>query len=110
MPGELVGRNGLHVTILVKNKHVANKPIPFKKAIAHVVGTHKKVGDTFLPVLVKGDLREFNQTLPYMHLHRIMPEFLAKLSEFDRSDIERVVSDKLKRLYIDSDRVALNCA
>ncbi|GAA3924758.1 hypothetical protein [Litoribacillus peritrichatus] len=110
LPGELVGRSGLHVTILVKNKHVANKPIPFKKAIAHVVGTHKKAGDTFLPVLVKGDLREFNQTLPYMHLHRIKPEFLAMLSEFDRSDIERVVSDKLKKLYIDSDRVALNAA
>jgi hypothetical protein len=108
LPGELVGRNGLQVTILVKNKQVSNKPIPFKKAIAHVVGTHRKAGDTFLPVLVKGDLREFNQTLPYLHLHRIRPEYLAMLSEFDRSDIRRVVSDKLKRLYVDSDRVALN--
>ncbi|WP_284382908.1 hypothetical protein [Litoribrevibacter albus] len=110
LPGELIGKSGLHVTVLVKNKHVSNKPVPFKKAIAHVVNSHKKVGDTFLPVLVKGDLREFNQKLPYMHLHRIRPDYLAKLSEFDRSDIQRVVSDKLKRLYVDSDRVVLNAA
>jgi hypothetical protein len=110
LPGELIGKNGLHVTVLVKNKHVTNKPVPFKKAIAHIVNTHKKAGEMFLPVLVKGDLREFNQKLPYMHLHKIRTDFLLKLSAFDRSDIQRVVSDKLKKLYVDSDQVVLNAA
>ena len=55
---------------------------------------------------MKGDLREFNDKLPCLHLHRLRLNQLDSLSELERSGIKSVITDKLMKLYQES--AALN--
>jgi hypothetical protein len=77
--------------------------MPFKAALAQIISQQKKVGDLFLPVLVKGDLREFNQQMPYLHLHRLQVARLTRLSSFERDDIQHTITRKLLLLYRQAD-------
>jgi hypothetical protein len=52
--------------------------------------------DPFLPVLVKGDLRELDIRTPYLQLHRICLPQLAKMSLFDRAGIMNAINKKLR--------------
>jgi hypothetical protein len=56
--------------------------------------------DPFLPVLVKGDLRGFEETWPVLHLHRVKLGELSDRSELDRTNIRNVVTEKLESLFI----------
>lgn len=49
----------------------------------------------FLPVLAKGDLREFKQTRPMLHLHRVVLSKIQKTSELEIRAIRKAVQDKL---------------
>lgn len=52
----------------------------------------------FLPVLMKGDLRELNQDTPCLHLHMLQLSYLPRLSAMEVADIQRVILDRLKEL------------
>jgi hypothetical protein len=75
----------------------------FKPALAQIISNQKKVGDLFLPVLMKGDLREFDQQMPYIHLHRLQLARLERLSSFERDDIQQTITRKLLTLYRQAD-------
>lgn len=64
-------------------------------------------GKTFLPLLQRGDLREFNQRTPYVHLHRLLPEKLDTLSAFDRGQLSGLILDRRRNLYLPHDQVKL---
>ena len=81
--------------------------MPFKPALAQIISNQKKIGDLFLPVLMKGDLREFDQQMPYIHLHRLQVQKLSRLSAFERSDIQQSITRKLLLLYRQAD--SLSC-
>lgn len=49
----------------------------------------------FLPVLAKGDLREFNQTMPILHLHRIVLSKITRHSELEVRTIRKSIQNKL---------------
>lgn len=49
----------------------------------------------FLPVLAKGDLREFKQSQPMLHLHRIVLNRIGKHSELEMRAVRKVIQDKL---------------
>ena len=68
------------------------------------------MGDEFLPLLVKGDLREFDQQLPYLHLHRLQLAKLPLLSNFEREDIRQSITRKLLLLYRQADSLCLQPA
>lgn len=53
----------------------------------------------FLPVLTKGDLREFSPSLPMLHLHRIMLSKLVGLSEMEIRAMRKVIQDNLIRHF-----------
>ena len=53
----------------------------------------------FLPVLAKGDLREFKQSRPMLHLHRIVLSRIDKNSEMESRAIRKVIQDKLIRHF-----------
>ena len=63
------------------------------------------MNDPFLPVLAKGDLREFEQSWPVMHLHRVKPNVLNQLSDLDRSSLANVITEKLESLFLEQNKI-----
>lgn len=53
----------------------------------------------FLPVLTKGDLREFKQNTPILHLHRIVLHKITKHSELEVRAICKVIQGRLIRHF-----------
>ena len=102
VPGELIGRSGLYVTNLLKDRRMGPRQIPFEKGMRKIM-TRRPGDDPFLPVLAKGDLREFEQRWPVLHLHRIELSKLMDRSALERKGIQDVVMEKIEELF-DSQR------
>lgn len=107
LPGVVLGKPGLLLTTMFKEGGPAPKTMPFKQALAQIISSQKKAGDVFLPIMMKGDLREFNQQMPYIHLHRLQVSRLTRLSTFERDDIQQTITRKLLTLYRQAD--SLSC-
>lgn len=107
LPGVVLSKRGLLLTAQMKDGTPAPKTMPFKQALAQIISNQKKINDVFLPVLIKGDLREFNQKMPYIHLHRLQVQKLTRLSSFERQDIQQSITRKLLALYREAD--SLDC-
>ena len=105
IPGVVNGKPGLLLTTLMKEGGPAPKTMPFKPALAQIISSQRKIGDEFLPILMKGDLREFDQQMPYLHLHRLQVDKLLRVSSFERSDIQHTFTKKLMALYRDADKL-----
>ncbi|PAU55283.1 hypothetical protein BZL41_21195 [Pseudomonas sp. PIC25] len=103
LPGLVAGKPGLLLTTQSKEGGPTPKTMPFKQALAQIISNQKKIGDVFLPILMKGDLREFDQRTPYLHLHRLQVHKLTHLSEFERDDIQDTITRKLLLLYRQAD-------
>jgi hypothetical protein len=99
IPGETIGKQGLYLVVRYKNKRVSPAPIPFEQALQKMLQSQKSA-DPFLPILIKGDLREFNAGTPCMPLHRIKVNELTSLSEFERRGIQKSIADKLHDLLV----------
>ncbi len=107
LPGVVLDKPGLLLTTLIKDGGPAPKTMAFKAALAQIISNQKKSGDLFLPILIKGDLREFDQQMPYLHLHRLQIARLDRLSAFERDDIQSTITRKLLMLYRQAD--GLSC-
>ncbi|PAV47569.1 hypothetical protein CK486_13600 [Pseudomonas sp. HAR-UPW-AIA-41] len=105
IPGVVNGKPGLMLSTVMKEGGPTPKTMPFKQALAQIISSQRKIGDEFLPILMKGDLREFDQQMPYLHLHRLQVEKLLRLSSFERSDIQHTITKKLMALYRDADKL-----
>lgn len=103
LPGMVDGKPGLLLSSQMSSGGLAPRSMPFKPALAQIISNQKKVGDVFLPVLMKGDLREFDQQTPYLHLHRLQLARLERLSTFERDDIQQTITRKLLMLYRQAD-------
>jgi hypothetical protein len=103
----VLGKPGLLLTTQIRDGGPAPKTMPFKPALAQIISNQKKIGDVFLPILMKGDLREFDQSMPYIHLHRLQVQRLTLLSSFERDDIQQTITRKLLTLYRQAD--SLGC-
>lgn len=101
IPGNLINKSGLYLVISHKDKNVRSVPIPFQEGIRQIL-RRTNSGDPFLPVLMKGDLRELNQQLPCLHLHRLRIKALHNMSDLDRESIRTIITNKLMQLYQDS--------
>ncbi len=53
----------------------------------------------FLPILVKGDLREYEARMPSLHLHRINPARLSAHSLLSLNAIKGAIADHLIGLF-----------
>ena len=106
IPGDLIGKEGLYLVISHKDKNVRSVPIPFKEGVRQIL-RRSNSSDPFLPVLMKGDLREFNDKLPCLHLHRLRLSQLSGLSDLEKESIRSVVTDKLMQLYQESSSMCL---
>jgi hypothetical protein len=104
LPGQFQDHKGLLLARLGSNGEMLQAR-PFKSALAQIISKLKQSGDVFLPVLVKGDLREFDQRMPYLHLHRLQLVNLPHLSAFERNDLQQTVTRKLLMLYRQADQL-----
>lgn len=98
LPGELVGREGLHIRIPFTNRKA--RIVPLASGLRAVMRACEKNDDYFLPVITKGDLRAFRQDLPTLHLHRFRPSRLENASEFDAKGMRKAILYRLMP-YID---------
>jgi hypothetical protein len=101
IPGNLIGKKGLYLVISHKDKKIRSVPIPFQEGMRQIL-RRSHSDDPFLPILMKGDLRQFNDKLPCLHLHRLRLNKLDSMSELERSGIKSVITDKLMKLYQES--------
>ena len=99
IPGELIDREGLFLANVKEDRSLGNRQIPFETGMRAIMANRPE-DDPFLPVLAKGDLREFDDSWPVMHLHRVKPKVLAEISELDRSSLGGVISEKLESLFV----------
>ncbi|MCZ6642897.1 MAG: hypothetical protein O7F71_15070, partial [Gammaproteobacteria bacterium] len=103
VPGQLLNRQGLFLANIDENRNLGNRQIPFEAGIRAIMNK-RPADDPFLPVLAKGDLREFEQSWPVMHLHRVKPKVLAKLSDLDRNSLANVITEKLESLFLEQNK------
>jgi len=99
IPGELIGKSGLLLANVKKDRSLGERRIPFESGM-QTIAKSRPEDDPFLPVLAKGDLRHFEESWPVLHLHRIKLPDLPEHSELDRINIRNVVLEKLESLFI----------
>lgn len=99
VPGELVGQQGLYLANVKGDRTLGDRQVPFRAGIEAIMKRRPK-DDQFLPVLAKGDLRQFEQEWPVLHLHRIRPKVLERISDLDRSSLASVINEKLESLFV----------
>lgn len=99
VPGELVSKSGLYLANVRQDRTLGDRQIPFVAGMRAIMDKRPQ-DDQFLPVLAKGDLREFEQAWPVLHLHRIKPRVLARISDLDRNSLASVIAEKLDSLFV----------
>jgi hypothetical protein len=107
IPGVALGKPGLLLANRISEDGPPPRTMPFKRALAQIISQQIKTGDVFLPILCKGDLREFDQQMPYIHLHRLVVARLSRLSDYERESIQKTITLKLMALYRAAD--SLSC-
>lgn len=99
VPGELMGKAGLFLANVKENRTLGDRQVPFEAGMRAIM--KKRAGDDdFLPVLAKGDLREFEQSWPVLHLHRVKPKVLERISDLDRHSLATVIHERLDSLFM----------
>lgn len=80
--------------LLVPLSNGQRRPMPLGVGLNFI---QSKLGPDvpFLPVLTKGDLREFKQSMPILHLHRIVLSKVTKHSELEIRTIRKSIQNKL---------------
>lgn len=96
-PGVFKAKPSLFLRIPFRQGAVKYRTVPLQMGL-EIVQKQCPADKPFLPVLMKGDLRELNETTPCLHLHRIHINHLTTHSALDRNDIEKVIRRKLVSL------------
>ncbi|MGH8353476.1 MAG: hypothetical protein ACRERY_08080 [Pseudomonas sp.] len=99
LPGEVMGYTGLYLKIPAEHRLAASKELPFQDGLKLLIQRYQAKGDYFLPVLTKGDLREYEDRMPSLHLHRINTLKLTQNSQFNINAIKGAIADHLIGLF-----------
>lgn len=97
IPGDMIEKQGLFLANVDNNRSLGKRQVPFGAGIRAIM-KKRPDNDPFLPVLAKGDLREFEQSWPVLHLHRIRLDALADISSLDRNSIKSAITERLESL------------
>lgn len=85
-------KKGLRFLLKVNGEY---KPFTLRQGFKAI---EKKIRRPFLPVIQKGDLREFRMQFPILRLHTLNEENLNELSRFQIKDIRRGITSKAAEL------------
>lgn len=99
LPGETMGYPGLYLKIPSHNRLVASKELPFQDGLRLLIQRYWSRGESFLPVLIKEDLRGFEARMPSLHLHRLNPLQLAHCSPPSINAIKGAIARHLLGLF-----------
>ena len=100
LSGDVINRKGLYFISQNKEKKSGLKLVPFQRGMEKIL-EQTSANDPFLPVLLKGDLRQLKPRMPCLHLHRLQLSKLKDISSFDRLELKRVITNRLIQLYRD---------
>jgi len=90
-------RGRLNMIIPFKSARAKYKKVPLEVGLK-LINSKRPPDKPFLPVLVKGDLRELNTTTPCLHLHSLVLSGLHDLSSLVIADIQKVILSRLQEL------------
>ncbi len=71
--------------------------LPLEKAF-NIIRTQLR--GPFLPIIKRGDLRDFDQLTPCLHLNALVPAAADSLSRFERMDIMRALEERTQELQL----------
>ena len=96
VPGELIGKCGLHLTIPFKaaNNKKRYRVVPLHAGL-RAINSRRPNDKPLLPVLMKGDLREVESRIPALHLHSINVDLMENRSALERNSIRQVITEKI---------------
>ncbi|CAM3735688.1 hypothetical protein [Parendozoicomonas haliclonae] len=98
IPGDAVGRHEqVMISIPIKGGKMS-PPVPVERALELIRTKYQQHGRQFLPVITRGDLREFRKNSPYLHLHVMNEKLLTQMSSLDRYNVQGVICERLHRL------------
>lgn len=109
VPGETLGRTGLYIKIPSEHRLVASKELPFQQGLTFLIQYYQARGEAFLPVLVKGDLREYEARMPSLHLHRLNLKRLSHCSALSLSALKRAVTEHVLALFSHDGPLTTEC-
>ncbi|WP_096086414.1 hypothetical protein [Agaribacterium haliotis] len=87
----------LKLLLPINREQKKYKTVPLEIGLK-LINSKMPAGKPFLPVVMKGDLREFNQETPCLHLHSLSLGQAEALSQLDIKAIEGVILDRLNSL------------
>lgn len=90
-------RGRLNMIIPFKGAQQKHKKVPLEVGL-QLIKSKRPPDKPFLPVLMKGDLRELSTNMPCLHLHSLSISVLGDISELEVSDIKKVVQRGLNDL------------
>lgn len=99
LPGETMGYSGLYLKIPGEHRLVASRELPFQDGLKVLINRYRMREDTFLPVLVKGDLREYEARMPSLHVHRLNVAKLQSHSRLNLDSIKGAIAEHLIGLF-----------
>jgi hypothetical protein len=106
IPGSRINKKEPYLVISHSNPNIKSIPIPFKKGIKLIL-ERQHSDNPFLPILTRGDLRQFNETTPSLHLNRLNINKLTSLSQFEREDIKHVIIKNTAKLYLEASKLCI---
>jgi hypothetical protein len=95
--GIVKGQPGLVLRIPFRSGTVKYRAVPLQMGLA-IIRQQRPPNKPFLPVLMKGDLRELNASTPCLHLHTIQLDKLVEHSLLEREGIHKVIEQRLAEL------------
>lgn len=84
---------GIHANVRMKN--ATSLSMPLSKAFKLI---RTQLRGPFLPVIQRGDLRDYNQLEPCLHLNAFVPARAENLPRFVRMDISRTMEERIQEL------------
>lgn len=97
LPGIFQGKSSLFLRIPFRSGTVKYRSVPLQMGLK-IIRQQRPANKPFLPVLMKGDLRELNATTPCLHLHAIQLDKLTDHSTLERNGIQKVIEQRLQEL------------
>jgi hypothetical protein len=93
IPGLYQEKTSLFLRIPFKSGQVKYRTVPLQFGLKII--KQQRPNKPFLPVLMKGDLRELDASTPCLHLHAILLDRLQDHSTLERSGIHKVIEERL---------------
>ncbi len=90
-------KNELQLILPINRAEKKYRRVPLEIGLK-LINSKRDPSKPFLPVVMKGDLREFNQATPCLHLHSLSLDKLDLLSALEQKAIESVILDRLAHL------------